>query len=93
MGQTPPAACSIVRELLETLNNGHDGDEDDEEDDAQANDGPLLGQYVPTCLEEGFFNPVQVWENNLWCVNVVTGQPVSSAYQANSELSFSCRSE
>lgn len=94
VGQTPPAACNAVRALLETLNNAHDSDADtDEEDDAEGNDGPLLGQYVPGCLQDGYFNPVQVWENNLWCVNVVTGEPVSSAYQASNNITFSCPSE
>ena len=94
VGQSPPAACNVVRELLETLNRRDDDDDDDNADEnGEENDRPLLGQYVPTCMNEGFFNPVQVWENHLWCVNVVTGQPVSSAYQANDTISFSCPSE
>lgn len=81
----------MVRELLE--NEQEDDEEDDE--DATNNDGgtPLVGQYVPGCSEEGYFNSVQIWENNKWCVNVVTGAPISDAYTLSDGLPFSCPSK
>ena len=62
-------------------------DDDDEEDD----EAPLLGRFVPGCSPQGHFNPVQIWEGNRWCVNVVTGKPISPAYSR--ALNFTCPSK
>lgn len=81
-GILPPQPCNYVREQLDNR----------ERDDRNIED-QRLGQYVPSCLNEGWFSPVQTWENNLWCVNVETGRPIGNAYTAGSNLSFSCPSE
>lgn len=61
-GEIPPGPCRAVREQLEVANSRDREDEDEEQVDP-----PLVGQYVPSCLDEGWFNPVQTWENTIWC--------------------------
>ena len=89
-GMLPAEPCNIVRERLDT-NIREKKDSDDEDETSQ--DEELLGRYIPSCMEEGWFNPVQTWENNVWCVNVETGRPIGNAYIASSDLSFYCPSE
>ena len=79
-GEVPPDSCNAVRELL----HDRDGAEDEEE--------ALVGQFVPGCVDEGFFSPVQTWEQYRWCVNVVNGEPISDAY-TGADGRFTCPSE
>ena len=92
VGMMPPEPCHIVRQLIEGMD---DRDDEDDEDGGTNNGGgpALVGQFVPGCLEEGYFNPVQIWENNGWCVDVVTGKPISVAYTLSDDPVISCPSK
>ncbi|CAI8020086.1 Kunitz-type U19-barytoxin-Tl1a [Geodia barretti] len=79
-GVPPPNSCTVVRRLLE----------DDRDEPTSDEDEPPLGEFLPGCHREGFFNPVQVSEANRWCVNVVTGEPIGSAYTASDGLTLTC---
>ena len=79
-GRIPPNSCEVVREILE------------ERDEAAGEDRVPLGRFLPGCLENGFFSPVQTWENYRWCVNVVTGEPISEAY-TSADGAFTCPSK
>lgn len=91
-GMVPSQPCNIVRERLDNvMNNREKKDSDDE--DRTGQDEELLGRYLPSCTDQGWFNPVQAWENNVWCVNVETGRPIGNAHIASSNLTFYCPSE
>ena len=81
-GVPPPNSCTVVRRLLE----------DDIDEPTSDEEEPPLGEFLPGCHREGFFNPVQVSEANRWCVNVVTGEPIGSAYTASDGLTLTCPS-
>ena len=38
----------------------------------------LLGAFQPSCEDDGSFSEVQCHERSCWCVDVVTGQPVTN---------------
>ena len=77
-GLNPPEPCNLVRRILQEQN---------------RESSEPLGQFVPGCSERGFFSPVQTWENNRWCVNVVTGEPIGDAYTGGDGFNFTCPSK
>ena len=41
----------------------------------------LLGRFIPRCNQDGSFLEVQCHEHYCWCVNVLTGDPVSDGIE------------
>lgn len=51
----------------------------------------LLGQFQPTCEEDGSFSGVQCHEGYCWCVDVTTGQPVADGVRSERPECLGCR--
>lgn len=43
----------------------------------------LLGAFQPSCEDDGSFSEMQCHERSCWCVDVVTGQPVTNGTQGS----------
>lgn len=51
----------------------------------------LLGQFRPSCEEDGSFSGVQCHEGYCWCVDVVSGQPITEGVQSGRPVCGGCR--
>lgn len=57
----------------------------------QRHTASLLGQFQPSCEEGGEFSGIQCHEGYCWCVDVITGQPVTEGIQSERPVCVGCR--